>query len=118
MNNQITPDTSKRKSVKHFYSKIATGEIIAFVILMIFAINLELALNRSNKIIMSWMFVFIFLGPSIFVYLFTWYYLRVDLNGLTILYRFHYKRIEWTEITQITAKMRFQKQKSANSLLG
>lgn len=64
------------------------------------------------------MFVFIFLGPSILVYMLFWYYLRVDLNGLTIFYRFHYKRIEWTEIIQITAKMRRQKQKNTNYFVG
>ncbi|MFX0010511.1 MAG: hypothetical protein ACFE9R_09365 [Candidatus Hermodarchaeota archaeon] len=120
MNNQIAPHefTSKSKSVQHFYSKIATGEIITFVLLMIFVINVELALDRANKIFLIWMWIFIFLGLSMFVYLLTWYYLRVDLNGLTILFRFQYKRIEWAEITHITAKMRHSKQKGSNIFHG
>ena len=69
-------------------------------------------------IFLIWMWIFSFLGLIMFVYLLTWYYLRVDLNGLTIFYRFHYKRIEWAEITHITAKMRHKTQNSSNFFHG
>jgi len=119
-NQRVLPHgfTSKDNRVRHFYSKIATGEIIVFIILMVFSINIELLLDQPYKIIMIWMFVFTFLGSSIFIYMFTWYYLNLDQNGLTLFFRFHYKRIEWTEIIQITVKMRHQKQKDSNILLG
>lgn len=111
-------DNPRNQKAQYFFSKIETGEIIVFIILMIFSIYIELSLNRTNKIIMSWMFVFIFLVPSILVYMLFWYYLRVDLNGITIFYRFHYKRIKWTEITKITVKMKHANQKNINILVG
>lgn len=64
------------------------------------------------------MFAIIFLVPIILVYMLLWYYLRVDLNGLTIFYRFHYKKIDWTDITKITAKMRHRNQKRINNIVG
>lgn len=92
--------------------------IVVFIILMIFSIYIELSMNQTNQIIMIWMFVFIFGSLSILVYMLFWYYLRVDLNGLTIFYRFHYKRIDWTEIIKITAKMRHVNQKNINIFVG
>jgi len=121
MNNQTTPPqefTPRNQKAQCFYSKIAIGEIIVFIILMVFAIYIEFSLNRTTSIIMIWFFIFAFLGLSILVYMFTWYYLRIDPNGLTIFYRFHYKRIEWTEIMQITAKMKHQKQQETNAFTG
>ncbi|MHA1454971.1 MAG: hypothetical protein ACTSR5_03150 [Promethearchaeota archaeon] len=112
---EVTPRNQRAHS---FYSKIETGEIIVFIVLMIFSIYIEFSMNQTNKIIMSWMFVIIFLVPSILVYMLFWYYLRVDLNGITIFYRFHYKRIEWAEIIKITIKMRHQKGKNTNYLVG
>jgi len=121
LNNQTTGPqefTSRNQKAQCFYSKIATGEIIVFIILMIFSIYIELSLNQTNQIIMIWMFVIIFGSLSILVYMLFWYYLRVDLNGLTIFYRFRYKRIDWTEIIKITAKMRHVNQKNINYLVG